>query len=404
MAWYDIFKKGYKATRRTDGSWSYMLDPTSQFGSLGDYLNLSLTNIALFTAFQMRSTIFARAKISVVDSEGKEIENDPALELFADPNYTESQQDFLKKHLWFKSLGTGFTRKLPKRKNGDISRVENIGSLQHLIPSQVDYNRINKYSDFIISSSQIKKLEESEIVYTIANKKHKVQVKDLVFFYDIANNMVDEGMFKSPSRIDALSHELKNIQEAQTSKNKNLVFSAKWLAVNKNTEMNTRQNLDEDERQEIERDLFRKSMNATNADVNVEALANDFRKLMLDDNIASDAMRVFGAFEINKDVLNWWMNGQTTYDNKEVAIVDWIQNSIQMEADDFANTYNTSFGYNKENKKIKLTYDHLPVMQVLETKRLEGISKQAEILDKLIKAGVNLSEALRISGLDETEA
>lgn len=408
MAWYDFWKQGYKATRRVDGSWSYFLDPTSQFGNSSDHLNLSLTNIALFTAFDIRSTMFSRAKVVVVDSNDKEIEDDPFLQLIANPNFCESQSDHLKKHLWFKSLGTGITRAMPKRKGADIHQIENVDALEHLIPSLVDYQDFQKHGDFVRSRSQKKEINERQIKYKISGKDHLIDVKDLAFFYDVACNMTDEGFFKSPSRIDAVHNELKNIQEAQSSKNKNLVFSAKWLATNKGMEMNVKTALKPDEKQEIEQNLFNKSMNATNADVNVEALANDMRKLMLDGSLSADAMRVFSVFHINRNVLDWWEKGGSGLGDNgsmiEKGVAEWIQNSIQLEGDDYANTWTTFFGYQEQKKKIKLIYSDLPVMQVLEKERIQGVKTQADILKTLIDSQVPLKDALRISGLDETEA
>ena len=408
MGWRDLFKRGWKATRRNDGTWSYFIDPVTQFRSTGDHLNLSLTNIALFTAFDMRTTMFSRARVFVEGKDGKEIEDDPFLKLLQNPNFCESQSDFLKKHLWFKSLGTAMTRVMPKRKNANVHDIDNVDALEHLIPSLVDYQDFNKYGNFVRSRSQKKEIEEQEILYKISGKDHKIPVKDLAFFYDIACNMTDEGFFKSPSRVDSISHELRNIQEAQESKNKNLVFSAKWLAINKGVEMTVRTNLKDDEKQEIEQNLFHKSMNATNADVTVEALANDMRKLMLDNSIAADAMRVFGAYNINRNVLNWFQNGQSSLSESgskiEKSVAEWVQNSIQLEGDDFANTWTTFFGYHEQDKKIRFDYSHLPVMQVLEKERIEGIKKQADIFKILIDSGMVLDEAKRISGLDETEA
>ncbi len=401
-AW-NVLSGKLSVERNMHGQWSYWLGGKTEF-SIGDKLNRSLTNPAIFTAFDMRSTVFSRGILKVLDKDGKEIENDPAIKLFAKPNYCESQTDFLKKHLWFKGLGTNMTKATPNTLKGNVHDITKVASLEHLIPSLVEMKEVNKRKNFIVSRSQAKSIEERLVRYTISGQDHDIPVGELAFFYDIACDMTDEAMFKSPSRMDSLSAEIENIEEAQRAKNKNLVFAAKWMATNKGTELNTRTNLKEEERQEIESSIFSKAMNATNADVSVTNLSGDFRKLMLDDNIASDAMRIFGAYGISKDILNWWMNGQTTFDNAEKGEVRFIQNSIQMEADDFGNTWTNFFNYGDEGKKIILDYSHLPSMQTLRTERMEGIAKQSEIFQRLIQSQMPYADALRISGLDETEA
>ncbi len=409
MGLFDWFRgKNIKVERNRQGEWSYWLGGDSDF-SLPNKLKLSLTNPALFTAFNMRSTMLSRGIVKVQTLEGEDLEKDKFLDLIANPNYCESTEDFIKKHSWFKALGTGITKVVPNRPNGNVRNIENVAALEHLIPSQVDYGETSKYTNFITSRSQKKAVEERTLRYKISGEEHKIPVSELAFFYDIACNMRDEGLFKSPSRIDALAPEIKNIQEAQSSKNKNLVFSAKWLATNKKKGLQGMEvNLEENERTEIETSLFNKSMNATNANVDVENLANDFRKLMLDDNISSDAMRIFSVYDIPRSVLNWWAKGQAglgdSGSSEEIAAVRWIQNSIQLDADDFCNTWSNFFNYREQGKKIVMDFSHLPVMQVLETKRMEGIERQAKILDALIKAQMPLADALRISGLDETEA
>lgn len=70
-----------------------------------DYLNIALTNAGVFTALDIQATIFSQGRISVVNNNGDELPDDPFLKLIANPNFTQSQQDFLYQHLFFKGLG-----------------------------------------------------------------------------------------------------------------------------------------------------------------------------------------------------------------------------------------------------------------------------------------------------------
>lgn len=401
----NLFNRKYKVIRLKDGSYSYEegLDSFGNFTS--NYLKLSLENVALFTTLDMRSTMFSRGRVVLKDSSGKEIEKDPILDLFKNPNFSQSQQDFLYSHLWNKSLGNNITRVVPRATgtNVNVRDISKAASIENLIPSCIDYRDINKVGQFIISNTQKKAFQEQKIKYTISSKEHEIPISQLAFFYDVTNNMVNESYFKSPSRITALLPALLNIQETQSAKNVNLKHSKKWLVTNQGKDSYGKEDLKNDEKLEIEENFHNKDIIATNAMVKGESLNVDFRKLMYDDSIASDAMKVFSAYGINKDVLNWWMNGQTTYDNKQYGVVDWIQNSIQFEADDWGNTWSNFFGYNKEGKNLTMDYSHLPIMQLLEKKKIETIKERADIMESLIKSQVPYADALRISGLDENE-
>lgn len=366
----------------------------------GNYLDLSLSNIALFTALDIRSSMFSRGRIGVKDiKSGKDIENDPFLKKIANPNFAQSQQDFLFSHLWFKSLGNNMTRVITTLKNS--TDIEKVAALEHLIPSCVDYKKINKVGDFIISRSQKKKVLESEITYNVSGVKHTIPVEQLAFFYDVTNNMTDESYFKSPSRIAAMIPDLLNIQEGQSSKNVNLKHSKKWLITNNSKDDYGKETLKVDEKQEIEERFLNKDIMATNAMVKAESLAVSLQKLGIDDSIASDSMRVFSGFGLNKDIINWWANGQTTYDNKAFGLVDWIQNDIQFEGNDFSNTWSNFFKYEEQGKKIYIDYSDLPIMAILEEKRIETVERLSTIVKTLVDAGASYKEALTISGLEE---
>ena len=143
---------------------------------------------------------------------------------------------------------------------------------------------------------------------------------------------------------------------------------------------------------------------ATNSMLDVKSLANDLNKLMLDDNIASDASYILSALGINRDVLSYWMNGKTNYDNKNTALLDFVQSVIQAKGDDFGNTWTTRFGYQDQGKRIVVKYDHLPIMAEIERQRIASIRDKAEILKTLVDSGADFLTAAKLVNLDDLEA
>ncbi|WP_438423126.1 hypothetical protein [Aquimarina macrocephali] len=395
-----MFRGGLKVVRDRYGNISYFLKGQHNYLSK-DYLEISLTNIALFTALDIRSSIFSRAKVYVKNEKGDIVENHPFVNLISDPNYSQSQSDFLYKHLWFKSLGNNITRVIKTKNNANPKDLGNIYALEHLIPTCIEYKDVNKQSKMQIANTDIKEIEKQKIEYTLSGYQKEIPVSDLLFFYDVTNGMRDGEYFKSPSRIDSLIPELSNIQEAQKSKNVNLIFSRKFLTSNKTMDEHMREEMKPDEKKEIENNLFHKDIIASQSNLDVHSLANDFTHLIYDEQMAGDFVRILGAYGITKEVFTWYMNGQDTYANKSQAVVQWIQNSIMFEGEDFANTYQNFFNLKESKETIHLDYIHLPVMAILEDKKLETRERKTKIYEKLIKSQMKPEDAMKISELDK---
>lgn len=379
-----------------------MVGGKSSIGGNNNYLELSLKNIALFTALDVKSSMLSRGKVSVVsiDDDKKVFEDDPFVKLIGNPNPFQSQQDFIKQHYWFKGLGTNVVRVIKIRDKGSAKDIANVRYLNNLVPSCINWKDVNKINKMIVSSKDFDALMEKEIEYKIGDENYPIKISDLEFFYDISNGMENNTLFQSKSRIDALLPALENITQAQVSKNINLQFSSKFMATNKGSEQGYSKNLEEGEKQEIERVISSKGIMATNADVDIKSLANNFNQLKYDDGINADAMKVFSAYGINENALNWYFN-KSTYDNKNQGLIDWLQNSIQVEADDWANTWTNAFGYAEQGKKIIKTFDHLPIMKAIELERIEFIKKQSEILKTLIDSGASFESAIEMLGITD---
>ena len=341
--------------------------------------------------------MFSRAKIEVRNLKGKLIEDDPFLERMAEPNFAQSQQDFLYQHEFFKGTGNNITRVI----STTPYNIEKVHSLENLVPDQIDYNNVNKVGKFIFAKSDIQETKKKNIKYTMGGNVIDLPLDELVFFYDVSNGLTSESRFKSPSRIDALIPALANIYEAQKAKNINLKMSSKHIVSSGLTgDSGMRDGLQTGEKEEIENNMFRKDMMATESNLKVSPLANDFRKLMFDDSCNADLLKIAGAYGMSKDVLNWALDGASTYENQETAVVKWIQNSIQFEGDDFAGSWNSYFSYPKQGKKISLSYDHLPVMQILKEKRIESIKIRVEVAKGLIELGYTADQAKTAMGLN----
>jgi len=391
------------ATRRSDGSWEYMKAGTN-YGS-HDHLQLSLSNIGLFTALDINASMISRGRVVVKELQGKEIEKDPALNLFSKPNFSQSQQDFLYQHQWFKSLGTNVTRIHKKSLRSSLDEVANIAAIENLIPTEINYHKLNKQRKLALSKKEQNRIKDLYIKYTIGSEEIEIPMSELLFFYDITNGLTKDSTYSSPSRIEALRPALYNLQEAQDAENINLNFSGKFIASNRQVDGAAGSlNLRPDEKEEIEQRIFTKKIMATNAVIDVKSLANDFNKLLYNDTIAAKALHICNAYGINRDVLNWSLNGSTTYDNQEKGVINWMQNTIQPQAEDWGNTWTNRFGYREQGKVITLDFSHIPIMQYIEKEETANLKLKAEIIKTLYDSGIDPLTAAELVGVEGLEA
>jgi hypothetical protein len=76
-------------------------------------------------------------KITHLDKSGKPIENSDVLKLLRQPNYFQSQEDFLFQQMWFLSaVGTNLTYQ--------VKALSSASAIYNLLPSEIDLNKKHK--------------------------------------------------------------------------------------------------------------------------------------------------------------------------------------------------------------------------------------------------------------------
>jgi len=77
----------------------------------------------------------------------------------------------------------------------------------------------------------------------------------------------------------------------------------------------------------------------------------------------------------------------STFENQKEALIGFVQNTVQGVADDLANSWTSHFGY--EERPIKASFSHLPVMQHAEDKKADKLLKISTAYRNLIQAGLS---------------
>lgn len=380
-------KGGMEVVRDKLGNWSYMWNVNPFGKSETNFLKWALENPVLFTVMVARAKLYSQMRITAVDVKTDEEVDSPYVKLLSKPNYFQSQQDWLYQQSWFLSAsGTN----LIYQKN-IYSNEEPPKALYNLIPSDIDYKNVLKVNKFFILDQDAKEFEKQEIEYTLDSKKWKFKMKDIIPMYDIANGLSSNSLIKSPSRVNAVSKNLMNIEENMKAKNINLKMAQKFLARNKNNFQGTAGQLHTDDREAIEKVLSEKSMHITSGDIDVQHLVTNLKQLYLDEQLGFDARIVALAFELNENIINFALTGNT-FDNQEQGIIRYIQTATQVDADNLMNSLTNSWGLDLQGIKLKASYNHLPIMQTMMAKKIETFTNYQNAI-KLALENKTMTEA-----------
>jgi len=361
-----------RVERNRAGQFSYSFLDGGSFVDNGKYLELSLTNPVLMTIIALRSRLYSQMDIKHVNSKGEVIENSPYVKLLSTPNYFQSKEDFFFQQMWFLSVaGTNYIY----QKKAFINDIPK--SIYNLIPSEVDLDKSHKINKFIITKKDIDAFNERTIKYTLDDTQYDLPMRDIIPLYDLSNGLTNNTFFKSPSRVKGIVKVLNNIEQNVGSKNINLQFSKKYLS--KNESNGNEAQIQPKDRLDIESKLDSKNLIVTNANVNVQHLVSDMKKLFLDEQYADDANKCLLAFEMNKNVLNFFAK-DSTFDNQSQGIISYIQNSIHTTAKNTMNSFSQQWGLFERGEKLIANYDHLAVMQPVVNDKIKSFTEMQNAL------------------------
>lgn len=365
-----------RVERNRLGEFSYTYLDGSTFSDNGKYLELYLKNPVLSTIVNLRADIYAQMKIEHLDKNDKVIENSSYTNLLYNPNYFQSKEDFFYQQMVFLSVSGNDYIYQQKAFANELPRA-----IYNLIPSEIDFCKVNKVNKFIVTEKDKKAFGEQTIKYVLDDMEYKLKLSEIIPLYDLTNGLIKNSFVQSPSRVKSIATILNNIEQILASKNINLQMSQKYIGLNKN-DGNLAQ-IKDDDRKDITRKIADKSLILTNGGIDIKHLVSDMKRLYLDEQFADDANKCLLAFGMNKDVLNYFAK-DSTFENQEKGIIKYIQNSIQNTADNTMNSLSSQWGLLDNGEKLKASYNHLPVMQTIMVDKINSF----KMLQETIKIGL----------------
>ena len=92
-----------------------------------------------------------------------------------------------------------------------------------------------------------------------------------------------------------------------------------------------------------------------------------------------------------RDVLEAY--NSATYENQEKARAAHVNYTLEPKGNQFMDSFEVHFGYRQIGKNIRISWNHLPFMQVFEKEKAETKKINVETLNSLLSMGVSIEEA-----------
>lgn len=384
-------KELFRVERNRLGEFTYSFLNGNDFNNSTKYLDISLTNPVLMTIIALRAKMYSQMEITHVNSKGVVIENSPYVNLLNNPNVFQSKEDFFFQQMWFLSAtGNDYAYQIRAFKN-EVPKA-----LYNLIPSDIDFKDVQKVKKFFSTKEDWKAFSKKKIKYTLDNQEYHIEINDLIPFYDMANGLSPNSFMQSESRVKGISKVLENIEQNIKSKNINLQMSQKYLGKNENTGHEGQ--IQAGDKRSIESAVVKNSLIVTNANIDVKHLVGDMKRLYLDEQFSQDALKCLLAFDMNKDVLNYFGQGSSTFENQEKGELRYLQNSIIPTANSTMNSFSSQWGLLEKGEKLVASYNHLNIMQPIMNEKISSFKAMQETLKLAVDLGtMDIKDAKQMS-------
>jgi HK97 family phage portal protein len=374
-----------------------MYDITSAENWVGSLTNLELAeNHPILTpAILFVSKLFSQAEFFTENLRGEQRKRGDFLtKLLNNPNPYQTKEDFLET-LMFMQIAQGVAI---------VAKQKIIGFSEPKALYVLNKDLIKWPEEFIKSpfKKNSKTVMNLSIVYDEKGENIRYKIKDLMFFYDLANG-TKQNPFTCASRIDGLRQTLVNTVDSLIAKNIILKSNGKEMISAKKDGYP----LNPEEKKQVER-IFNRQVGlshsrkrgiVTKANLEWKSLHIALRDLGLDESTKVDGNIIYTALHIPKDILSLEAK-KTTYNNFKESMVSYVQNEMQSFLNNMTAVFNKHF--QDSGIILKGSYEHLPIMQFIRLERYDVVKKQADSLRALLSVGVPKEIALEMSGFDPT--
>ena len=348
-------------------------------------LNTVLTSPAMLKVISLQCDLFSLGKIYVYNGD-VELQDDPVLNLFDNPNPVQSRSQWLWDMMFWTMLGTAYCYA-----DSDLPMEGN--KLYFLDPSKMEFPKeMDLMKDkLILSKKTVSDIGKMLIKYKFDDGTYKMIPYERITPVHYLSNGTG-NWFKSNSRLDALYKIISNSDAALDAKNINVRFSGKYIVAGTQDPNDiTKTPMGEDEKRDIETKINgKKQVYGMKSIIEIKRFVDNMAALELGKAYLEDYFLIGSMYGIPRDVLESY--NSSTYENQEKATAKHISYTLQPKGDDFMDSLSRRFGFTEQGKELEISWDHLPFMQVMESERAKSQKTKIDTFCLLLDQGVDLDE------------
>lgn len=349
-------------------------------------INAILECPAMMKVVSIQCDLFSLGKIKVMQND-KEVIDDPFTKLLAQPNPFQTQSQFLWDMMFWNMTGNCYCYV-------DSNIIDNTANKLYFLENRkIQWPpEMYRYKDKMVFSKAMENtVNKISIKYMYEDGTTlDIPLSKIICIPDLTNGT--GNWFKGASRIDTLYKVISNSEAALDSQNINIRFAGKYLVAGQADPKNISQiPLSTPEATDIERKASgRKHVHAVKSMVDIKRFVEDMRKLELGKSFLEAYYIIGSMFNIPKDVLEAY--NSSTYENQEKARAAHVSYTLQPKGDNFLQALGNRFGYPEQKKKIVISWDYLPFMQVFEMDRVKVNQIIINTMANMLNQGVSLDE------------
>lgn len=384
---FSLFRKGMTGSYKHGYDIVHASTQFNQYGRDKEKLAVVLSNPAAMKVFALQCNLFSMGIPYVYKGDSEE-ENDPFLQFIKRPNPFQTQSQILWDYMFWNMMGTVYCYV----DSDVIDRKEN--RMYFLDPGKIewptDFER-NK-DKLVFSDATIKEWGKTILTYRYEDgTEFKFPLSKLTITTDLTNGI--GNWFKGASRLDALYKIVSNSEHALDAENINIRYSGKFLVGQDSPTELSKLGMGENEKKDIRHkiDSSDEKVWPVNAKINIRRFVEDMASLQLDKTYLHQYFLIGNMFDIPRDVLEAYVSA--TYENQEKARAAHVNYCFDPKGNQFMNSLEVRFGYDKEGKNILLDWSHLPFMQVFESEKADVKAKTIANFKELIGLGVSVDAA-----------
>lgn len=335
---------------------------------------------------ELRAIIDKRASMMsgnvprLYDKNGVEVENHWFLDLVAKPNPMQSWQDVVYSLSVNDALYSNVFAYCPER----TGKIRNL-----IIPLPSNKMQV------VLSGRVLKQMDREGMIngYKFEYDNDKIEALEL---NDVLYITTPDGMniINPTSRIDALKYPLSNIKASYHKRNVLLenigaigILSAQKSDLGGNIPMTP------EERREIQKDWYNRSKDEliiTESQVDWKPMSYPTKDLMLFEELTSDKLAIMDAYGMNSNLFS--TEKGSTYTNVRDSVRMVYTDTIIPETQQMYDSMCHQFGLADQGYTIVADFSHIPVLQEDEEKKATTLNTRADAVQKIINAGVPLSD------------